>query len=56
MSVVVLVLFLAVVAAVIGALVAMVVEDRPLLGVYALCALMGPGTILAFTYLVVAGN
>ena len=56
MSVVVLVLFFAVVAAVIGALVAMVVKDKPLYGVYALCALMGPGTVLGFTYLVASGG
>jgi hypothetical protein len=56
MSVVVLVLFLAVVAAVIGALVAMVAKDRPLYGVYALCTLMGPGTVLGFAYLVVSGG
>jgi hypothetical protein len=56
MSVVVLLLFLAVVAAVVGALVAMVVKDMPLYGVYALCALMGPGTVLGFTYLVVSGG
>jgi len=56
MSVVVLVLFFAVVAAVIGGLVAMVARDKPLYGVYALCALMGPGTVLGFTYLVVSGG
>ncbi|MBB4905138.1 hypothetical protein [Actinophytocola algeriensis] len=56
MSVVVLVLFFSVIAAVIGALAAMVVKDKPLYGVYALCVLMGPGTILGFTYLVVSGG
>ena len=56
MSVVVLVLFFAVVATVICVLVAMVAKDKPLYGVYALCALMGPGTVLGFTYLVVSGG
>jgi hypothetical protein len=56
MSVVVLLLFFAVVAAVIGGLVVMLVKDRPLYGVYALCALMGRGTVLGFTYLVVSGG
>ena len=56
MSVVVLVLLAAVVAAALGLLAAMVVKDRPLYGVYALCALMGPGTVLGFTYLVVSGG
>ena len=53
MSVVVLVLFLAVVAAVIGGLIAMVVKDKPLYGVYGLGVLLGPGTVLAFLYLTV---
>lgn len=50
MSVVVLVLFLAVVLAVIGALAAMLVRDKPLYGVYGLCVLLGPGTVLGFLY------
>ncbi|MGB3437946.1 MAG: hypothetical protein WBA97_04255 [Actinophytocola sp.] len=56
MSVVVLVLFLAVVVAVIGSMVAMVVKDKPLYGVYGLCVLMGPGTVLTFVYLIVSGG
>jgi len=50
MSVVVLVLFFAVVAAVLGSLVAMLVKDKPLYGVYGLCVLLGPGTVLGFLY------
>lgn len=56
MSIVMLVLFFAVVVAVIGAMVAMVVKDKPLYGVYGLCVLMGPGTVLGFAYLVVSGG
>lgn len=53
MSIVVLALFLAVVLAAIGLLVGMYTKDKPLYGVVALGALAGPGTILAFVYLVV---
>lgn len=53
MSIVVLALFLAVVLASIGLLVGMYAKDKPLYGVVALGTLAGPGTILAFVYLVV---
>ncbi|CAM3352654.1 hypothetical protein KIPE111705_04260 [Kibdelosporangium persicum] len=51
MSVVVLVLFLAAVAAAIGLLVAMSVKDKPLYGGIAVGILTGPGTVLAFLYM-----
>lgn len=54
MSVVVLVLFLAVVVAVAGAMVAMFVKDKPFYGAMGLCVLLGPGTVLAFLYLALA--
>jgi hypothetical protein len=54
MSVAVLVLALAVVAAAVVLLAAMVVKDRPFYGVVAMGALLGPGTILAFTYVALA--
>ncbi len=54
MSVVVLVLLLAVVVAVIGALVAMLVKDKPFYGAMGLCVLFGPGVLLAFLYVALA--
>jgi hypothetical protein len=50
MSVVVLALALAVTAAAVGLLVAMYAKDKPFYGAVALGVLLGPGTILAFTY------
>jgi len=50
MSLAVLVLTLAVLAAAVGLLVAMFVRDKPFYGVVALGVLLGPGTVLAFTY------
>lgn len=54
MSIVVLVLTIAVVLAAVGLLVGMYTRNKPFYGVVALCALLGPGTILAFLYLTVA--
>jgi hypothetical protein len=54
MSLAVLVLTLAVIAASVGLLVAMYVRDKPMYGVVALAMLLGPGTILAFTYVAIA--
>lgn len=54
MSVVVLVLGLAVVAAAVGLLIAMYARDKPFYGVVALGVLLGPGTVLAFTYVALA--
>ncbi|MFI7677266.1 hypothetical protein [Actinophytocola sp. NPDC049390] len=54
MSVVVLVLFFAAVAAAIGLLVTMFARDRPFYGVVALGLLAGPGAVLAFLHLAVA--
>jgi hypothetical protein len=54
MSIVVLVLTLAVIAAAVGLLVAMYGRNKPFYGVVALGLLLGPATILAFTYLTVA--
>jgi hypothetical protein len=54
MSFAVLVLTLAVVAAAVGLLAAMYVKDKPFYGVVALGILLGPGTILAFTYVAIA--
>ncbi|TDV35307.1 hypothetical protein [Actinophytocola oryzae] len=54
MSLVVLVLALAVLAASLGMLVAMYVKDKPIYGVVSLGMLLGPGTILAFTYVTIA--
>jgi hypothetical protein len=51
MSFAVLVLAIAVVATAAGLLVAMYTKDKPFYGVVALGILLGPGTILAFTYL-----
>ena len=50
MSVVVLVLTLAAVAAAVGLLVAMHAKDKPIYGAAAMGLLLGPGAILAFTY------
>jgi tRNA-binding EMAP/Myf-like protein len=50
MSLVVLVLTLAAVAAAVGLLVAMYLKDKPFYGVVAMGMLLGPGTVLAFTY------
>ncbi|MFL6118544.1 hypothetical protein [Actinophytocola sp.] len=54
MSLAVLVLTLAVFAASVGLLVAMYVRDKPMYGLVALGILLGPGTILAFTYVAIA--
>lgn len=54
MSFVVLALTLAVVAAAVGLLVAMYAKDKPFYGAVAMGVLLGPGTILAFTYVAVA--
>jgi hypothetical protein len=54
MSIVVLVLTLVVVVAAVGLLVAMYARSKPFYGVVALGILLGPATILAFTYLTVA--
>jgi hypothetical protein len=54
MSLVVLVLALAVFAAAVGLLIAMYAKDKPMYGVAALGMLLGPGTILAFTYVALA--
>lgn len=50
MSFAVLVLAIAVVVAAVGLLVAMYAKDKPFYGAVALGMLLGPGTILAFTY------
>lgn len=54
MSVVVLVLFVAAVAAAVGLLVAMFVKDKPLYGGIGVGVLTGPGTVLAFLYMAAA--
>jgi hypothetical protein len=54
MSVLVLVLFFAVVAVTVGGMVAMFVRDKPFYGAMGLCVLAGPGTVLAFLYLPLA--
>jgi pantothenate kinase len=54
MSVVVLVLFFAMVMAVAGTMVAMFVKDEPFYGAMGLCVLSGLGTVLAFLYLALA--
>jgi hypothetical protein len=54
MPVVLLVLALALFAVAAGLLVAMYVKRKPILGVVALAILLGPGTTLAFSYLVAA--
>jgi hypothetical protein len=51
MSVVVLVLFFAVVVAVVGAMVVMFVKDKPFYGAIGVGVLAGPGTVLAFLYM-----
>lgn len=56
MSVVVLVLLIAVVAATVGLMVAMHVKDKPWYGAMALCLLIGAGTVLTFLYVAVAGT
>lgn len=50
MSVVVLALLFAVIVAVVGAMVAMVVKDKPFYGAMGICVLLGPGVLLAFLY------
>jgi hypothetical protein len=50
MSFAVLVLAIAVAVAAVGLLVAMYAKDKPFYGAVALGMLLGPGTILAFTY------
>jgi hypothetical protein len=50
MSTVVLVLTLAVFVATVGLLVAMHTKDKPIYGAAAMGVLLGPGTVLAFTY------
>ena len=54
MSFAVLVLAIAVAAAAVGLLAAMCAKDKPFYGVVALGMLLGPGTILAFTYVALA--
>jgi hypothetical protein len=54
MSVVVLILLTALVMAVAGMLVVMFVKEKPLYGAMGLCVLLGPGTVLAFLYVVLA--
>jgi hypothetical protein len=51
MSFVVLALAFAVFAAAVGLLVAMYVKDKPFYGAAAVGMLLGPGTVLAFTYI-----
>lgn len=50
MSVVVLALLITVIAAVVGAMVAMFVKDEPFYGAMGICALAGPGTLLTALY------
>jgi len=54
MSIVVLVLTLAVFVATVGLLVAMYAKDKPIYGAAAMGVLLGPGTVLAFTYVALA--
>lgn len=54
MSFVVLALTLAVAAAAVGLLVAMYAKDKPFYGAVAMGVLLGPGTVLAFTYVTLA--
>lgn len=54
MSVVVLVLLFALVAGVVGSMVAMFVKDKPWYGAMGLCALLGPGIVLTFLYVALA--
>lgn len=56
MSVVVLALLCAVVVTVAGFMVAMFVKDKPYYGALGLLVLLGPGTVLPFLYLAVAGG
>jgi hypothetical protein len=55
MSVVLLALLFVVVVFLAGSLVRMYVKDKPFYGAVGLFVLVGPGTLLAFTYLAIKG-
>jgi hypothetical protein len=55
MSVAVLMLLAATVITTVVLLVVMLVKDKPFFGAIGLCILIGPGTLLTFLHLAVAG-
>lgn len=55
MSVVAMVLLAATVIVSIGLLVAMFTRNKPLYGALGVCLLSGPGTVLTFVYIALAG-
>jgi hypothetical protein len=55
LPVVVLILLSATVVVAVGLLVKMVRDDEPLLGGLAICVLVGPGALLAFAHVGLAG-
>jgi hypothetical protein len=55
-TVAVLAFLLAVVLAVVALMAAMYVKDKPFYGAMGVCLLSGPGSILTFVYVVMAGG